>query len=328
MAEVVASILHGAHGDYYQQSMCLKHMKKQNPDLRLKLFFAMQHRYEVFKVLDYSFAEHVGMWTDLAEQSFDRFHQFQVLDPELQEDVLDRLPPEVLERLDRRTNHLPWRYLPRLFPPGPDDMLSLNQPGREMLAREMAAKGIDQETFARPTIGVVWRFRGAGGAVHPFLQPPAEVMRRKYSRALGRLIREFDCNVLICGMNLEMDDQARIILDNKFPPYGLDLPAERTIYVNGLNFIINAEILSRCDVCLVHSSGFSEYVYMRKGGDMFLVDTPASYLLKMIKYRLPFFDYFAPRTFVRQWLRPHSEDRIHRWLARALRAKLRAGAGG
>lgn len=325
MAQIIASILHGAHGDYYQQSLCLKHMKKQNPDLRFKLFFAVPHRYQVFQVLDYSFAEHVGMWTDLPGQEFDRFHQFQVLDQELKEDVLDRLPPEVVDHLDRQTNHLPWRYLPRFFPPGPEDMLELNEAGRELMAREMADKGIDEETFARPTIGVVWRFRGAGGAVHPFLQPPAEEMRRKYSQALTRLIEEFGCNVLVCGMNLKMEGETRIILDNKFPPFGLDLPAERVTYVNGLNFVINAEILSRCDLCLVHSSGFSEYVYMRKGGGMFLVDTPASYLLKMIKYRLPFFDYFSPRVFVRQWLRPHSVGRIYGWLARALKARLRAG---
>ena len=314
----VATILHGAYGDYIQQSMCLRHLHLNNPNLKFKIYFANRNRYNVFQALDYSFADKTALWTEIDNDEFDLFYQYQVFDPELRQDVIDKLSQKVKDKIDKQNNILPWQYLPKFFPPSPENLLPLSKYGHKLLKDEIESKGLDDNFFSKPTIGVVWRYRTPGGSIAPYMQPTSDSMLEKYSYVLKKLIDEYDCNVMVFGMKRKMEGIVKHILDNKFPEFGLDIPESHTRYVNGLNFVVNAHIASKANILLVHASGFSEYVYMMRNENIFLVDAPLVYMLKILKYRLPFFDHFNPTTFVRHWVRPHSTKRIYKWLRQSI----------
>ena len=71
----------------------------------------------------------------------------------------------------------------------------------------MEQYGIPENLFrTRTTVAFVWRYRAWGSAVKPIGQPSPEALVEKYSRVFRRLIDEFDCHVLITGMNPVSDD--------------------------------------------------------------------------------------------------------------------------
>ena len=122
----IGSILHGAYGDYYWQSVSLKFLRMAHPDVRLRLFAANPMKLEALEVFDYSFAGSFTSWTDLASTPVDEIVQYQVFDPDLRRDVLAKLPAHVLEKIDRRTNRIFWNDLRGKLPGNPGDMLAVD----------------------------------------------------------------------------------------------------------------------------------------------------------------------------------------------------------
>ncbi len=318
MAIKVASILHGAYGDYFEQIVSLKYLKNKNPDWNLHLYFASKVRYDSFKVLDLSFADKVGMWTDLVDDNVDRFYQFQVRDQELQDDVIANLPTGISDKIDLNIINLPWQYIKFLLPLSPQNQVGLSPYGVEHMKMVLRDNAIDERIFQKPVIGFLWRYRRPGGAISPFGQPTVEIAKKRVENAFNRLINEFGCHVLVCGMKVKMKGNDRERLDNKYPEFGLDLPEENCTHLKGLNYFLEAQIISRCNASLMHASGFSETVYILNPRNVFVLDPPLTYQLRLIKHRMPLFNHNKPQEFIRQWLRPHSERRIYAWLKRAL----------
>lgn len=218
---IVGSILHGAYGDLYLQSLCLKHYAVNNPDVELKLFAATKTRLESFRALDLSFASGFELWTEIENHpEIERFYQFQVFDSDLKADVLSNLSVATLAKFDREHNKLPFIYMRdhRLVPLEDRYQLGLSETGRTDLVRVAAANGVADAIWQKPTVGFLWRYRGPEEkAVSGFGQKPPEKLVRTYSRMFRELIERCDCHILICGMNVVTDDTNRERTDCKYP---------------------------------------------------------------------------------------------------------------
>jgi hypothetical protein len=294
-SKVVASILHGAYGDYYEQAVCLKHFRSSHPDVRMKLFAAAPTRLAELRVLDFSWADCFEMYTELANHRVDEFFQFQAQDWELQKDVLSKLPPELAGRMDPHNNRLPWRFLRKILPLNPAEQLGLSEAGQKMLPAVMRENGIPPDVFQRPTIGFLWRYRTHGGAIKGNQTDPL-TLAAKYSRLFRRLIDSYGCHILICGMKVPRTAENRRRIDAKFPEYGLDLPPESSTHLKGLSWALELEILSRCAVCVANPSGFSEALWIKRGAGVLLVDPSLHYLAKALRHRMPFFNLRRPAS--------------------------------
>jgi hypothetical protein len=322
MARRIGSILHGACGDYYWQATSLKLLAERNPGTNLCLFAAAPDRLTEFQKLDFSFAECFLPWEKLPATPVDEFLQYQVFDSELKQDVLEHLPSDLLAKIDRTRNRIFWDDLKGLLPLNSSQRLQLSAAGCQEVRLAMEQYGIPENLFrTRKTVAFVWRYRAWGSAVKPIGQPPPEALVEKYSRVFRRLIDEFDCHVLITGMNPVTDETNRHGLDPKYARFGLDLPAERCTYLQGMgrNWVADLDILSRCTAAAVMASGISEALDTHRGGGAILMDPPLHYVLVLLKYRVALFDYMTPRGFWRIWSRPHSAGRLYRWIAEDLR---------
>jgi len=76
--------------------------------------------------------------------------------------------------------------------------------------------------------------------------------------------------------------------------------------------------------CPLHYGGgdgvrISEALDAHRGGGAILLDPPLHYVLMLLKYRVALYNYMTPRGFARIWSRPHSENRLYRWIAQDLR---------
>jgi hypothetical protein len=291
---VLASILHGAYGDYYEQAVCLKHFRLTHPNIQLKLFAASPHRLAELRFLDFSWADCFEPWTELPKHKIDGFFQFQVLDAELRAEVLSKLSPEAMSKLDSQKNRRPWKYLRSILPLRPEQQLGLNALGRETLPTVMQQSGLRPDIFNNPTIGFLWRHRSPGGYVKPIFQPSAERLVAKYSHLFARLIEEYGCHVVVCGMKVLRTPENRYRIDAKYPEYGLDLPAKSSTHLRGLSWPLELEILSRCTWCVANPSGFSEALWIKRGANVFLIDPPPHYLARAMWYRGPFFHLSQP----------------------------------
>ena len=290
----IASILHGAYGDYYEQAICLKAFRLSHPGTRLKLFAAAPHRLAELRALDFSWADCFEMWTEIPNHTIDEFLQFQAQDRELQADVLSRLPSHVLGKALPDINRLPWRYLRSILPLNLKQQIGLSDLGRRMLPAVMRENEISREIFQRPTIGFLWRHRSSGGAIRAKFNSDPLQLAAKYSRLFRRLIEIYGCHVLVCGMKVPRTEDNKRRIDAKFPDYGLDLPAEFCTHLKGLSWALELEILSRCTLCVVNPSGFSEALWIKRGAAVLLVDPPLHYLAKAVRHRVPFFNLNHP----------------------------------
>ncbi len=318
---VVASILHGAYGDLYEQAICLKHYAATHPEVELRLFAATPARLAAFQVLDLSFAASFELWTEIEKQpEIGSFFQFQVKDGELHSDALDRLPAEVLRKVNLEENHLPWRYLRqhKLLPPAAAYQLQLSALGKRELGLVMAANGITETIWDRPTISFLWRYRIHVGSISSKGQKPQEELVRSYSAIFRKLIRDFNCHLLICGMNVITDDKNRERTDSKYSAFGLDLPPDRVTYMQGLSWPVELEIASRATVCCGHTSGFTEGLWLKRGCGMVLMDAQPHYLAKAAYHRMRLFELNNPlRLAQAMWSR--SPDSYARRIAKLLK---------
>jgi hypothetical protein len=290
--------------------------------VELKLFAATRTRLESFRALDFSFATVFDLWTEIVKHpDIERFFQFQIHDGELNRDVLSRLPGLISSKFDRATNNLPWVYLRdnRLIPTPGRFQLTLSQSGKDNYGQVCAENRIQQDMWAKPTVNFLWRYRDSGGAIRGFGQKPQSELVRSYSGLFQRLISEFDCHILVCGMNIVTIDSNREITDSKYPDFGLDLPPGTVTYMKGLSWPIELEIAARADVCCGHASGFSEGLWLKRGEKMVLMDAPPHYLLKTLYHRMPLFDLNAPMNLARAFL-DRSSGSYFRRISRLLRA--------
>lgn len=138
---------------------------------------------------------------------------------------------------------------------------------------------------------------------------------------LRRAIEEFACTVLVCGMKVKTTEENRTRLDAKFPKYGLDLPPDRCVHLQGLSWALEMEILARATACLGHPSGFTEALEIRRGGGVLLLDPPLHYLAKLTRHHMPFFGARKLKELPYLWAQPHSEERILRRLGRLIRSQ-------
>lgn len=295
---VVGSILHGAYGDLYEQALCLKHYASAHPEVDLKLFAATAMRLESFRCLDLSFASSFELWTEIERHpEIERFFQFQVNDEELKTEVLNKLPPTTLAKFDRERNHLPWSYMRdhKLIPAPDSGQLRLSDAGHAELATVAAANDIRDDIWQSPTISFLWRFRHPDErAISSFGQKSQQELVRGYSAMFRKLIAEYDCHILVCGMNVATDETNRDRTDNKYPSFGLELPAERVTYMKGLSWPLELDIASRATVACGHASGFTEGLWIKRGGRMVLIDAPPHYLAKAAYHRMPLFHLNRP----------------------------------
>jgi hypothetical protein len=308
---VVGSILHGAYGDLYEQAICLKHYASLHPEIELKLFAATQSRLESFHSLDLSFATLFDLWTEIEHHpDIEYFYQFQVYDGELNRDVLNKLPADVLAKIDRVNNILPWTYLRdnSLIPTPNSYKLPLSESGFRELSWIADANNILPAIWNRPTINFLWRYRRGPGAINSLGQKSQEKLVHSYSAMFQRILEKYDCHILVCGMNIVTNESNRELTDNKYPDFGLDLPAKRATYLKGLSWPLELEIASRATVCCGHASGFTEGLWLKRGGNMVLMDAPPHYLAKIAYHRIPFFDLDRPLNIATAFLSRSAES--------------------
>jgi hypothetical protein len=127
-----------------------------------------------------------------------------------------------------------------------------------------------------------------------------------------QIVAEYDCHLLICGMNIVTTESSRELTDNKYPNFGLDIPAERVTYMKGLSWPLELEIASRATVCCGHASGFTEGLWLKRGRDIVLMDPPPHYLAKAAYHRMPLFSLDRPLNFAAALLNRSTDSYRHK----------------
>ena len=315
----VGSILHGAYGDYYEQLCALRSFKLRNPGARLILFFASNRRKKEFEVFDLAFADELHPRAAIPDVAVDRFLQFQVFDEELHRDVLSHLPSEVLAKIDRRHNLKPWTFIRRVWRENPELCdVGLSEVGRCLLPESETENRIPPGVFdTRFTVGFLWRYRKdlPGSAIRARGQLDADELIAIRSELFRRLISEFNAHILVCGMMSTPENRFRN--DGKYDNLGLDLPADRVTYLQGVSWGLELETLRRCSLCLLMASGFSEALWLkRRGKATVMLDPPVHYVAKLLWHRMPLFDALNPRELAFQVRQPHTTDRVMGYLRR------------
>ncbi len=321
---VIGSILHGAYGDYYEQAVALRYYKYRNPSDRVILFFATQSRLNELSVLDFSFADGIYLADALVDVMVDRFVQFNVFDRELNQDILSKLPESVLRKMDLKNNIISWQVVREVWKKKPDLCdIPLSQSGRERLPLCMAENGVDGTTFTdNYTVGFLWRPRAVIGSSRSVLLPrlfekmgaPKDSLLETKSEVFDFFARKQGALVIIAGMGVKTTAENSERTDCKYSEQKLDIPAERSVYLKGLNWALELEIMRRCDFCLMMPSGFTEVLWLKRGGRVQLLDCPPMYLAKVLWNRMPFFGLASPRELFFQLRQPHTLDRTLRHL--------------
>jgi len=75
----IATILHGAYGDYFEQLLCIVDLAEKNKQHKFLLFFSNPYRMEEFIKLDLSFAFKVALTTEIDQSDIDCFINFKYL---------------------------------------------------------------------------------------------------------------------------------------------------------------------------------------------------------------------------------------------------------
>ena len=284
----VATILHGAYGDYFEQLLCFADLAEKYSQHSYHIFFANPYRMEEFLKLDLNFAKTLALHTEIENTDIDVFYQFQIFDVELKEEVLSNLSKETLSKFDFKHNLLPHIYMRSMQDKKQKRFaLTFNQKGEQ--SYNDIGSTLTKDFFKNKTIGFMWRYRSAQGAVSPKFMPSENVLKDKYSTVLEQAIKQWDCNVLVAGMKVKTTEENRFIVDAKFPEYGLNFKHDNLHYLPGKGWLAEVELIAQCDIVICNPSGFSEAIFL-KGKECIVVDPPLHYVLKTIKNRFPLFN--------------------------------------
>lgn len=313
--QVIGCILHGAYGDYYEQLVSLRHLKRIRPDIKIVCFYATEERRQALSVYDLSFIEAAHLVCDIEVVHVERFVQFQIRDSELYRDVFSGMSDELKRKFDWNRLLKPWAVIRELYRRRPETCdIPLNQSGIDQLERSLEESRLTSAFESEYTVGFLWRYRRAGQAISGRWQVPEHVVRHTKSELLGRLIRDWKAHVVIAGMNVQQTTENEERLGGKFPEYGLSLPCERTTYLKGGSWAIEVEIMRRCSLCLVMPSGFAEALLFKRTGPTVLVDPPLLYVALLLKNQMPLFDITRPGTLTYLLRQPHSANRVLNYL--------------
>ena len=311
----IATILHGAYGDYFEQLLCIVDLAEKNSQHNFLLFFANPYRMQEFLKLDLSFAYKVALTTEIEQSDIDFFYQFQVLDIELKEEVLSTLQPETLKKFDLKNNLLPHIYMNTMQANKRERFsLPFSKAGEESYAD--IKSHLPKNFYHKKTIGFMWRYRSANGAVNPMFMPDENTLKTKYSKVLEEAINKWDCNVLVAGMKVITTEENKYVVDAKFPEYGLNFQHENLHYLPGKGWLAEVELIAQCDIVICNPSGFSEAIFL-KGKECIVVDPPLHYALKTIKNGFPLFDIGFKRlsqlqTLLRSIFQKHSVEFLNK----------------
>jgi len=311
LTKIIGSVLHGAYGDYYQQLLCLKSFKKKQPHCHLFLFFLDDFVRKEFDVFDLSFADRIVPIEHIKSVGVDRFLQFQIHDKDLQSDLLSRLDPQTLARFDFRKNLKPWSILRKTDLKDPENQLLLNEDGKRKLIEITKKNEIDNSIFQNYfTVAFLWRYRLQGEGISPALMPSRKTIFETKQELLTRLIQEYDAYVVISGMNLLRTKENWKRVGEKYLKEEMKLPTGRHIYLKGLNWGLEIEIMRRCSLALLMPSGFSEALWMRRSLPTQLIDSPPHYLAKLVWNRMPFFNILSPPELLFQLSQSHTAEKV------------------
>jgi hypothetical protein len=321
---IVGSVLHGAYGDYYEQMVCLRHLKRLLPNVKLVLFFATESRRKELQVFDLSFADEIHPVADICNVPVQSFLQFQIRDRELNDDVLSKLPPEIRAKFDLARNLKPWSFLRAIYRQSPADCdIPLSPYGVQLLSKCFQDNGLNESSFPDGlTVGFLWRYRRPGGHFSTRFQTPQDVIHRTKSELFSALVQQYGARIIVAGMNLQLTEENRERTDCKYTDRRLAVPDDACVYLKGLNWGLELEIMRRCSLCIVMPSGFSEALFMKRKGPTILVDPPPSYLVKSLLNRTPFVNIGSLPNLIFYLRQPHTCNSVMKYLhsQRLLRA--------
>jgi len=274
-------------------------------------------------VFDLSFADEVHPAAEICHVPVDHFLQFQIRDGELNEFILSKLPKEVLAKFDMARVLKPWSFVRTIYRRCPEDCdIPLSAVGVERLPGCFRDNGLDEARFPDGfTVGFLWRYRRPGGHFSTKSQTPLDVIFRTKSELFTELVREHGAKIVVAGMNLKVTEENRERTDCKYTERKLDVPEEACVYLKGLNWGLELEIMRRCSLCIVMPSGFSEALFMKRRGGTVLVDAPRSYVMRSVLNHTPFVNVGDIRNLVFCLRQPHTSGRVMKYLrARGLLA--------
>jgi hypothetical protein len=311
---VVGSIVHAAYGDYYEQMICLRKLKRLHPELHLVLFFASESRLKELAVFDLSFADEVHHVNRICDVPVEKFLQFQVHDGELNEEVFAALPKDVLAKFDFTHNLKPWEFVRSMYRESIMDCdLPLSPLGFERLPQCFKENGLDESTFPDNfTVGFLWRYRNTRGwgGISSFMQTPEDQVHDEKSALFSTLAEKYGARIIIAGMDLRLTEENRVRTDCKFSERRLAVRNDACVYLKGLNWGLELEIMRRCTLCIVMASGFSEALLMKRDGPTVLVDPPVHYLAKLLWNGMPLFNAWNIHNLAFYLQQPHTAKRV------------------
>lgn len=301
MKKRIGSILHGALGDYYEQILCLLKYKEENPEIQLIAFFAVANRHQAFSHYDLSFFDEIYHIQSLGDVSIDKYYQFQIKDPELQENILHKLSDDEKAKFDFSGKLLPWKILKKHDFTTSPLTLHLNQKGLGYLQFVKDIHSIDDDTYRNTMkVGFLWRYRKKG--INGFGQYPKKVVKKHVSNLMNYFISNYSAHIFVCGMgasNLHsLDCYERVVREGgialgehkyKFDGETLGIPDAQVTYLMGTGYAAEMEIMSQCDLLITMPSGFSEPLWMMKLQPVVMIFPPLEYLLRLWKHRMPLF---------------------------------------
>jgi len=320
----IGTIIHGALGDCYEQLCVIRGLRQKDPDNRWIGFFAVKERLDAIRHFKLDMLDEIHLASHIPQVTVDYFYQFQVKDDELRRDIIDVLPEDIRSKFDLKCNRKPWSHIRshnfKLTGLG----LELSDVGKNYLPVCFKENGIDPAIFGRNfTVGYLWRYRSPRGAVKGYFQQSKDWIIHTKSKLFRRLIDEYDAHIFICGMNKDkkvIASMPKEILAEagfvegeyrcKFAEERLDLPRDRCVYLKGVGYAAEMEIMSHCDLLLMMPSGFSEPLWMKKKAPVVLVDPPPDYMLKIAWNRMPLFSNLIPRFFYCNNFVRHTADNI------------------
>ncbi|MFI3137017.1 MAG: hypothetical protein QX197_09585 [Methylococcaceae bacterium] len=313
--------MHGALGDVYEQALSFKLLKEKYANDQLIAFFSCADRLEAFKHYNLDMFDEIHLWDKIPDCNIDRFDQFQINDGELRADILAHLSSDELRKFDFEKAWLPWSVIRTNNYAHNPVRLVLSDVGLTHYAHLLALYGLTEENITQ-SVGYLWRYRAAGGAIKPYGQASKEDILKTKSDLFKCLTEEYGLHVIVAGMNyqparnseLSQERNSSGVLDGeinaKFTGDKLAIPDTNVTYLQGLGYAAELEIIARTRFQLLMPSGFSEPIWMMNGAKTLLVDPPPIYLLKLIKNRMPLFDNVQLRSFLYNCNNCHSSTRV------------------